>query len=424
MNSRPSSSRRLRSRGTSSVGFTLIEMLIALVMAGAVMGPLYVITRGIAEQTGSKQLEIEAMQRARIAMNTLIRDFSRAGLFTSPNTAVDGRFFNGDAEMAGSTAHFRPAVAHLNPDDTGADAVLLAGNFLGSSIYRAYATDLLELTFIDTVQNREECERQFNPLYAYAHITDDSGRDLDAKVAATPVYTPSTRGCQLTIEPNDHSAQSFKLGDTLTVSANQTVVYRVESGTLVRYFAAYESPVSPNAGDCDPAAADSTVTLIEATRQVIANFVQDFQVWFRPVTESDGWTEPHYQTLEDVIAENEGNFADGLTPPSNQEVVPLNAEEAAAKGSMTCAALNTSGTDLIGPERARSALIRLTVRSEKSELSLRRLPDDDATRLEKHLLAADNSTPTADGDDPYAYVLRTVTTEVDMPNLAARSDML
>lgn len=408
-------------REKTSFGFTLMEMLVALVMAGAVMAPLYFITRGVAEQTGSKQMEIEAMQRARVGMDTLIRDFSRVGLFTSPNTAADPRFLN--REQAGSNARYRPAAVHLNADSSGADSVMLAGNFLGSNMYRAYVTGTYTVEFIDAVSSEEECTRQFNPSYAFLHISDGSGRELDAKVDSV-TYTSSSSGCQVTIDSGDYNAQSFKTGDTVFVSANQTLVYRVENESLIRYFAAYESPSSENSGVCDPSTAGGALDLVEGTRQVVANFVEDFQVWFRPVTDEAGWSEPHYHPVTDIISENEGNFADGLTPSETSALIPLEADGTVSSDSVTCAALETEGTTVIGPERIRSALIRLTVRSEKSEASIRRMPDDDATRLEKRLLAADSNTATASGEDPYAYLLRTVTTEVEMPNLAARSDLL
>jgi prepilin-type N-terminal cleavage/methylation domain-containing protein len=406
-------------RSAISSGFTLMEMLVALVMAGAVITPLYIITRGVAEQTGSKQMEIEAMQRARIGMDTLIRDFSRAGLFTSPNTAADSRFLN--REVSGSNARYRPAAAHLNADSSGPDSVMLAGNFLGSKMYRAYVTGIDTMVFTDAISSEEECTRQFSEHYAFLHISDGSGRELDAKVVSVD-YSSSV--CQVTIDSADYDVRAFKTGDTVFVSANQTLVYRVENDSLVRYFATYESPETPNGGDCDPSASGGAVKIVEGTRQVVANFVQDFQVWFRPVSDEAGWSEPHYQTLGDIISENEGNFAEGLTPPDTLAVIPLEAGGSVSSDSVTCAALQTDGTSLIGPERVRSALIRLTVRSEKSEASMRRLPDDEASRLEKRLLAADSNTATAAGEDPYAYLLRTVTTEVEMPNLAARWDLL
>ncbi len=410
----------MKNKHISLMGFTLMEMLVALVMAGAVVGPLYVITRGTSEQTASKQMEIEAMQRARVAMDILIRDFSRAGLFTSPNTAADGRYFNRD--LSGAKARYRPAVIHLNPGVSTPDAVMLSGNFLGSRVYKAYATSVSSLSIIENMTDAEECERQFNPSFAFAHISDNSGRELDAEITEVDFESNS---CSISISANDN-IQSFKSGDTVLLSANQTVVFAVEKGDLVRYFVSYQSPSSPNAGVCELdaqilSASNIKVpgTVLTDTRQVIANFVTDFQVWFRPVGGSGtGWSSPHYHQVADMAS------ADiGFTPPPDSEVVPSSPTATTAAGSMTCASLDE--TSVIGPERARSAIIRLSVRTEKSNQSMRRpLSDEDATLAEQRFLAPDTTIPVASDDDPFAYMLRTVTTEVEMPNLAARSDLI
>jgi prepilin-type N-terminal cleavage/methylation domain-containing protein len=411
-------------RRNSSLGFTLLEMLAAMAMAGAVMAPLYIITRGIAEQTSSKQMEVEAMQRARIAMDTLIRDFSRAGLFTSPNTSVDNRSLN---NQTSGNAQFRAAVIHLNPGGTGPDAVMLSGNFLGSDAYRALAISESQLRIIGTMGNREDCERQFSPAFAFAHISDNSGRELDARVTDA-IWTDKI--CQVTIDSRDYHTQSFKSGDTILLSANQTIVYAVEDGTLVRYFVDYDSNSLSNGCSIDAAvtsAANIKVpgTVLVNTRQVVANFVQDFQVWFRPVTSSNGWVVPHYQSWDTVNNESgEGKFfEDGFTPADDKVIIPLSTTDTISDDSVTCGSFEHSGS-LIGPEQVRSALIRLTVRSEKSETALLISKDDEPTRLEKHLLAADKSMPLASGEAWFPYVLRTVTTEVEMPNLTARSDLL
>lgn len=406
---------------TKSRGFTLVEMLVALTMAGAVVTPLYVITRGVAEQTSAKQMEIEAMQRARIGMDTLIRDFSRAGLFTSPNTAVDNRYIN--KEIVGSTARYRPALAHLNAGEVGPDTVLLAGNFLGNRVYEAYAEAENQLLLLGPFRNEADCTLQFSKEYAFIHISDNAGRELDAQVTAS-TYIADEQQCRVMLNVNDRDIRSYKTGDTVLAAANQTILYTVEGGALVRYFVRYTSPSGPNDGNCVPGSGGTDISLVVGTRKVIANFVTDFQVWFRAVTDATGWVEPHYPPLADVVGQNGvgANFADGLVPPSDQEVILLGAEVAPTTYDVTCKALQDE--NYIGPERVRSALIRLTVRTEKSEAALRRVSDDEATRLEKRLLAADGSITPASGQDPYAFMLRTMTTELEMPNLTARSDLL
>jgi prepilin-type N-terminal cleavage/methylation domain-containing protein len=422
----------------SQSGFTLLEMLVALTMAAAVVTPLFVITRGVSETSRSKQMEVEAMQRARTAMDLLVRDFGRAGLFTSPNTNVDSRFFN--RETVGSTVQHRGAVSHLNRGTASAggqgnDAVMLTGNFLGSDTYSAYATGQYQLQIIDAMATAEECTRQFDPAYAVAHISDSSGKDLEAKVAGINFNTGI---CTLTIANTDYHPHSYKTGDFVYVSANQTALYLVEGTDLVRYFVDPTNIGVPNGGSC---AIDSSVTsvkthddlnitgtVVSKTRQVLSNYVVNFQVWFRPVTVT-AWTVPHYHTSANVVAQASGNYADGFKLVESLHVVPLTAGGSYNPEDVSCKSLADGGI-YIGPERVRSALIQISVRAEKSDGSMRwtEMDTDPVDRLTRQLLAPvptdTEGIPVPSGEYPFAYQVRTVTTEVQMPNLAARSDLL
>ena len=83
-----------------SLGFTLMEMMAALFIGAIIVAPLYIITRGMAQQTDTGRMEVEAMQRARMGIDSISRDFKLAGLSTSPNTEVDG--FSANRRIPGS----------------------------------------------------------------------------------------------------------------------------------------------------------------------------------------------------------------------------------------------------------------------------------------------------------------------------------
>ncbi|MCP4709595.1 MAG: prepilin-type N-terminal cleavage/methylation domain-containing protein, partial [Planctomycetes bacterium] len=120
---------------TKERGFTLIEMMVALAMGAIVMAPLYIVTRGMSDRTETQRMDVEATQRSRFGLDALIRDFRRAGMYTSPNTEIEPKYRNRD--ITGSTAQFRRAVIHLNRGQGGNDAVLLTGAFLGGRAYPA-----------------------------------------------------------------------------------------------------------------------------------------------------------------------------------------------------------------------------------------------------------------------------------------------
>ena len=416
-------------KSPATAGFTLIEMLVALTMAAAVVTPLFIVTRGISETSSSKQMEVEAMQRARTAMDLLVRDFSRAGLFTSPNTATDSRYYNRDT--SGSSVQFRAAVVHFNrgASTTGSDVVSITGNFLGSNSYSAYATNQFVLMIPNGIDTEEACLRQFDPRYAVAHISGNDGRNLEARIT-NAVF--GANSCTITIANIDYNPRSYRMGDYVQVSSNQTAIYMVEGTDLVRYFVAPANPGAANGGECDIEIpfADytdvniSTGTIIPSTRQVFGSYVVNFQVWFRPVTQL-AWTTPHYHTVAEITGQASGNFANGFKLPEAKHVIPLAPDGDINESDVSCEALDETAGG-IRPERVRSAMIQLSVRSEKSDGNMRWIEDDTEGpgRLVSQSLTPDDSIPVGEGELPFVYQVRTLTTEVEMPNLAARADLL
>ncbi len=417
-------------------GFTLIEMLVALTVAGVLVAPLYIITRNMGEQTGSRRMEIEAMQRARTAMDMLVRDFARVGLYTSPNTFLDTRSHNRNLEY--SSAQLRSAIMHLNRDSDGNDALLLSGNFLGNQTYEAYATGETALEFIRPVEDDAECLEQFKSPYAYAHIVDKYGKELDAKVdtASLSAGGGGASICHLAIVSNDASPLSFKPGEQVRVSANQTILYWVEGNTLVRYFVNYKGKNGDastfGAGDCnlagvtDIANVDAAIPgeVVQSTRRVVADFVHDFQVWFRPVTyEPDGSAAthgglPHYHTVATLNTQSAGEYADGYLKAAKWHYIPKAVgETTVVADNISCAMLNSAVNtpENIGPERVRSAVVRITVRTEQTDHGLRNDSIDPTGRLMRYHL-----TP----GPFFAYRLKSLVSEIELPNLATRADML
>lgn len=71
-------------------------------------------------------------------------------------------------------------------------------------------------------------------------------------------------------------------------------------------------------------------------------------------------------------------------------------------------------------------MIQVTIRTEKSDGSVRWALEDTESpgRMARQSIAPDDSIVLPDGQPAYVYQLKTLTTEVEMPNLAARSDLL
>ncbi len=416
-------------------GFTLIELMVALILATIVVAPLYVVTRSLTGQAKLEQVETEAMQRARIGLHTLLNDLAMTGLHASPNPIDDPRsfLFNGNQ---GDGLH-RHAVVHLNPNDTDLsdgedDSMLLVGNFFGGRSYSAIYTGSGEFNTYKPVTGDadlitdEECTLSGfmvrGGYYSYAHVERADGKTLDVPVTDAAFANGI---CTVTVDMTGIPENAVTPGDTVYLSANQAALYRVEGITfddgfvrrdLVRHFVNYDGS---SVGACS-IGTGGTIEIVANTRQVIAEYVALFQVWFRPVRQVSGTP---------VVVPNAPNFYDIDTlAASNLPVVPdrnsihvlLDAPtDTPGADDVTC--FNNSGT--IEAQHIRSAVVLLSVHSEKSDLEL----DDTvfgaaASRFVR--LSAQNCTTGPCALAPSAYKLKTVVTEVDMPNLAARSDIL
>lgn len=404
----------IKDKSKMNRGFTLVEMLIALVMAGIVIAPLYIITRGMSEQADRQRMEVESMQRVRVAINLLSRDFSRAGLFTSPNTAIDNRFINNGSLP--TSLQFRAAVVHLNRNTNGNDGVMITGNFLGSELFEAQYTGGGEFKITSTMMAKPLCERLFDPDYAFAHITNKNGLLLDSRAAGSW----GADGCTVSIADSTLSADFMQINDAhIRITANQTALYMVEadpdttartqSDQLVRYFVDYTSP-NAAVGLCslDPLQIDGTV--VSSTRTVLASDVVDFQVWFRGKADAANpqWNIPNYPAVPTVVGASGANFAEGLVPPDTWHVIPTGVAVTPNNDDVSCSYASTG----INPADVRSAMVRLAV---KTQMQYFNTPDPGAGgRLLRRNFVSGPDAP---------FKIRTLVTEIEMPNLAARAEL-
>ncbi len=430
---------RAREMGRS-FGFTLMEIMIALVVGAIMIAPLYIVTKGMSAQTQGQKMESEAVQRSRNGLSMLIQDISRTGLMVSVSSQVDVNSLNRD--MVGSSAEHRRAIIHLNTSSSGSDALLLSGNFLGGAFYPGTLSGNL-LTLLDV--EGETCARQFDPRYAFVHIRNGKDKYLDVRVEG--VQSGGT--CELTLETTDFDERFMKDGEQVFAAANQTVLYWVEPvrdeksdrKDLVRYFVDYDGSSAPSASDCQRGSAatvgnialpgDSDV--IEATRRVVAEYVEDFQVWFRPVGRraspaGGSWYPPSYVSPESTA------LAEGFVPGDRDHIFPpdMATDPSSFPSDVACEDI---GTYTYGAENVRSALIRLAVRSERADATIdyRSFDNDGApSRLVRYTLHPYESEDDTDssGSAPLterrhsAYRLKTLLTEVDLMNLATRLEIL
>jgi len=412
-------------------GFTLMEMMIALLVGAIVITPLYIITRGMAEETTKQQMETEAIQRARIGLEMLTTDLQRAGMMVSPDPETDPDSIVQD----GQHAFYRKAIVHLNRGgEDSFDSILLTGNFVSSNTYTA-VIGVDQLTIDQGFMHPDDCTGEFNPGYSYVHLTTGTGQTLDAKISSSggsvtcPDHPYEEDRCQCTIildaaEMILDGPGGFALGQQVHVEANQTALYRVEEvaetgseapcqrshRNLMRYFVDYDG-VSSLGSDCDlSTVTDSMIDLNSG--KVIAEYVQEFEIWFRTaVTGTTLDQRPNYPTYTMLLAADEG-----FTPCKQVAIY----ESSPGCNNPTADHLSCAPTTSeYAPEHVRSAVVRLAVRTEETDMSM----EFDDVAVDAGIVrfnVAQPPDPTAYCPDVGVYKVRTLVTEVAMPNITAR----
>jgi hypothetical protein len=437
-----------------------MEMMVALLIGAIVVSQLYILTRSIAHDTTKQQMETEAMQRARIGVELLTADFQRAGMMVSPNPARDPDSMvrqgaDADSNELNQHAFYRPAVVHLNRDNAESwDSVLLVGSFVTSNTYQAYLTlgeggSQSEVTIVPTFATRADCEVEFNKNYAFLHLIAPNGQTADARIAAGSCSGDTDCECTVTLTEGElfvDGPSAFADGQAIRVAANQAALYFVrplgDHDALVRYFVDFDGAASLEAG-CDLASfyeraeggGDFLVGVDETSMKVIAEYVTDFQVWFRNVYKNEPdeptastpvnseWAKPRYYDLTTI--------GEGRLLPCDAAALFDSGSGATSAGCVEkpsylgCSVVAGDGN--LGPEHVRSAVIRLGVRTDKTDQEVMKLlPEDDWDGVES--TAADNdlnrlvryNVARPPAGDVGAYKVRTVVTEVSMPNIAAR----
>jgi hypothetical protein len=408
-----------------------MEMMVALLIGAIIIAPLYIVTRGMAQETTKQQMETEAIQRARVGMETLITDFQRAGMLASPNPSINPDSIISTNGVDFQQAYNRMAVVHLNRNDpTIPDAVILVGSFFGTDIYQAMLAGNT-LTFSQPMATREECQNQVKPNYAFAHLFTTTGQNLDSKVASATCDADVDCNCTVTLQAGElfvNGPGAFTNGQVINVAANQAVLYRVESAAeaggatrnvLMRYLMDY----SNNSGltnTCVEADISDDMLFLPSAR-IIADYVEEFEVWFRPVYRN---TPADTHEAPKPVAHTLNNLASvdlPFAPDKEHSVVGMADPDSAGvqMSWLTCAPV----ANTMGPEHVRSAIIRIGVRTEKTDQSMKIIepgsanPAGDWAALSS--ISQYNTWPPPAGDVG-AYKLRTLITEVAMPNLASK----
>lgn len=296
---RPPSRRRGTARRQAQRGFSLLELMVALVAGAIAITSVYFVSSSSSRHFHEQQRIAQSQMSLRTAAAQIRRDFSRAGYLGSPNTARETACPDAAGLTVASATAFG-AIQVLDGNATGllaeaalnrveADTVRLTGNFATGDAYKVSGTQAA--TTLNFATSWQGFRRSFGVPYnaalftsamqvgRFVHIVNDSngGHWFAAILAVSAATNPPT----ITIDrglPNCFR----RCADGCTIAPLSRIEYRVldmagslsslDPGTLAALGNTGQVLVRQEVGF------DAGATAVANSERVIAEYVADFDV--------------------------------------------------------------------------------------------------------------------------------------------------
>ncbi len=309
-------------------GFTLIELMVAVFVGAIVIAGIYVIfanSQKIFHQEGRIS---QAQLSARVGMELIKSDISRAGYLSSPNPGphpvIAGR--NVDPLVCfnqGVAGLDLQPVVHTNGtdgkvfNDSGApvdipypaqnidlkpDSVILVGNYINANTYLAQtinaSTGAIRLQTIDTppppgmdptsdawstrgAMGDSAFQRMF-PITAFVRVVNRHGRMMFARIASADFANLTVNVAATALKQMGQAIQCGipGYGEGSEINVVNAILYRVEidpSPEAVDYADGNKRKKT----DLVRYMLDQNMNVQRETREVVIEHVVDFQLWYR-----------------------------------------------------------------------------------------------------------------------------------------------
>lgn len=407
-------------RTTAQHGFTIVELMVSITITSIVVGALYSVSRATTETFNQQQRAAEMQLRLRLAMERLRADVARAGYMATPNSDVDPRVCPKRTPVLQGLSIARIA-AGSNPVPNSAIntfitpvALRMVGNYTTADEYLVESVEgnRIRLQHRTPIWGARMTQAEFNRVFLpgggrarmirltsptgstqFVRVTSGAWQRYDAvsnpyiDVSPTPTVvgesamSGSTSGCGI-----------VGIGTGSTVSPVDMVDYRIRNGTAMRATLGdlYPADAAEAALKSDLVrsewALDAVPTEIPGSAQLVGEYAVDFDATIT-VDEATGTGAVAMRAFAWGDDTNLTRYADDMI---------------------------TSGTTAGRfPQRIRSVLLRLSIRDRTQDPAFGWVPrataTDPLTRFRVY------------NDRLGAARVRSLTSEVVLPNLAARN---
>jgi len=302
---------------TTIAGYTLVELMVALVLSLVLTGSIYVIyENSISAQRVEGQL-LDLQDRLRFGMEHLKRDLRRAGFLASPNTAADDAVCSKPAyDLRAVTLYPNSGTVHqpwsgANPN-VQPTTLLLFGDFFSGQLYKSSGISG-NLVYLQLTENFPSSEIEFNRVFndnRYLRIVTHDRFELLIPIQ-TSNYVERTVTLELSVPlvaaGNRCGITGF--GEGLDVNVAGFVRYRVAGDTR---------PGAP-LGKTDLIREEIShdgLTVVAGTQLVIADYAVDLQFYDFGLDSDATGTAPAmvvFPLITDVADEGGGGMLGTMT---------------------------------------------------------------------------------------------------------------
>lgn len=415
--SRPARLRALRRALRLRRGYSLVELLVAVLITSLVVGSLYRVSRAATETFNQQQRIAEMQLRLRFATEQLRADLSRAGYMATPNSAVDVRVCPRPTHVVQGIGIARDTLTPVPlPSDNRfiAPAVVrLTGNFHSVDEYLVAGINGTQISLQNqTPQWGRVTPEEFQRIFIGAsgqrrllRVTSPTGQSQFVQVVGGQ-YQPTNAASlpTLTVNPAPTQIGQGAGGGTAGAGCGVSglgVGASVAPVSMVEYRLANVQSVMPDLYPTDPATAGRKTDLIR----------QEYELQPNPMVVPSGLrVVGEYAVDFDVTVSLDDGFPAGsLTGPVAIRTLPFGDTQI----DQIVGDVQSAGPGTARPQRVRSVTFRLSMREREQDPAFGWVQRASAGDPLGRFRVFDNRIGAAR--------VRTVTTEVALPNLALRN---
>ncbi|MEZ4409466.1 MAG: prepilin-type N-terminal cleavage/methylation domain-containing protein [Polyangiales bacterium] len=410
-------SARRRRHAAPQAGYTLVELMIAVLITSIVVGSLYSVSKQATETFNQQQRTAEMQLRLRFAMEQLRADIARAGFMSTPNSFSDPRVCPKPTTLYQAVEVSRPAPRIPLPSENrfvNPVTLRLTGNYASVDEYSVAGITGGTIVLQNQTPQwaRITSAAQFNRIFLggaggrrLLRITSPNGQSQFVQVIGGVYQTASSAALpQLLVTPPPVLVGDGSSGSSAGAACGITGLgtgSTVAPISMVEYAIDNISTTLPELYSTDALEAAAKTDLVRREFNLLPGPVE--------IPGSARVVGEYAVDLDVALAIDVGNPLGSATGMVSMRTIPFSDTTI----TQVVGSLSTVGTGTARPERLRSMIVRLSIRDRQQDPAFPWVARPASTYPLTRFRVFDDRLGSAR--------VRTLTTEVAVPNVAMRN---